>query len=742
MDFRNNYNFDEKTNINIYLYEYIIMNYTIEDLMYINDGICPFNNTFIGYGGLGYTPRMTGGMAKRDIKTGKIMTENIKALPIAFEESKGGEEIPELTEIEQVELKDLNLDDIISFTEEENVLLSELDDIIEIYNNEKQGLTTDELIELNKEFNVNIDAINIKTADVLKEYVRNIKSFVNENKDIDKQQAIEKTIENMTNNMIDDPYIPTELKTPEIKAILEEFTEMNNQYDNLFTDEYRKFSNPDNYKVEQTAKDLYIKMKEMKEQAKVELSKAPIPEDDKWEEIFITTYTRMPINQLNELFDFYKQLMTPEILISERENSKQMFKNLGSTAKARANAIERGFKGSIVEMGKKHVVGQSQRMINRIDNNLKKHFKEFGILSRPDSIATEEEKENARDALSDLYMRIRGDKEKNKVDDNDANNHLIKKIEATSANLKNKVPDILLKNIKRKLPINDATESEFFNSQYASAPNQTIRGRMTENELINNDSLLTSIDGDNSKAKFTADETGLNKKFMNFINNEKEGIIVTDKFGDTDEYKRKFLDFFPIDVVKNNTVWEIKSFENPKDYSTAKFFKAQPIYKYKINDGGIEKEATDYHTYDYEYLVKDNAGNNIIKLLPQISPTDTIMGLKNIVATIKTKVNDGRKNKYENFKLLPEKEAGEYYNYYIIESGKKNIRYMNVIDELPNIRSKVVGTTDYDILNDAFDIPLSQEKFRKLPRTYERQLMESKAGNKRSFMDVRKSIKK
>jgi hypothetical protein len=40
-------------------------------------------------------------------------------------------------------------------------------------------------------------------------------------------------------------------------------------------------------------------------------------------------------------------------------------------------------------------------------------------------------------------------------------------------------------------------------------------------------------------------------------------------------------------------------------------------------------------------------------------------------------------------------------------------------------------------LNESFEIPLTQEKFKKLPRTYEKQLLKSRKGDKKSFMEAR-----
>ena len=167
------------------------MNCTIDYLMYINDGIDPFL-TMSGCGGLGYKPyhNMIGGMAKRDIKTGKITGEFIKP-KYEFEESKGEEEAPELVDIEQMPLSTLaeKIEESKDMSEEEKEdrLISEIDDVIEIYNNEKTPEMTD---EQKNEYKEALDSLKTHSNPYISEYIDLIKNRIDKNIEINKSDII------------------------------------------------------------------------------------------------------------------------------------------------------------------------------------------------------------------------------------------------------------------------------------------------------------------------------------------------------------------------------------------------------------------------------------------------------------------------------------------------------------------------------------------------------------------------
>lgn len=711
------------------------MNYTIEYLMYINDGIDPSYSycNVVGRGGLGYKPRgnMIGGMAKRDPKTGKIVTENL--VDLSIEGEVGSYDPLESEQIRNVNIEDMILDGATA-TEDDNRILSEVDDLIEMYNDEFPSLTTDGV----KEFHDSLNKLYKMTEnDALESYLQNVDAYIDRHEPMNKQEALEKTLEDIKKLDLDNVTLPAD-RIPE--NLMDKYTKSQREldkYNKLFTPDYQKLSVVDNYDDVETRKYLMDMIKGMKEQAKeVKRRTVLIPDDDTKGEMFLKVYGGMTDAQLNSTYNKYEQLFERDTINDIRNQAKKDIatrKNLPT--KVKADMTNLLFKGRVIEQGKEHALKQSDQLISNIDSNIMAVTP--SLLTLNSSTSTEEERENARETLQELYMAMLGNREKDEVDAR--NVKLLDKIQKNKHDFRKEIPKILSSSVNVKLPVVDEPESPFFNKQVALETADDPRGRLTENELIQDESLLASIDGDNSKAKFSADETGLNPAFVTFLDS-RAGIITTDKDGVNRDYKEKFLEYFPIDVIKRNTIWEIKSWENPKKYSTTKFLKAQPSYWYKVDEGGTEKQVKEYHQYDYEYLVTDSSGVTRTRLLQTILPDDTILGLKNITATITIK-KDGTTS-YLHEKMLPEKPAGEYYDYYILESGKKNIRYYNVLQNLPEIQSAITTVPDYATKTSGFDIPLNQSKFYKLPRTYERQLMKATPGNKRSFMDVRKTIKK
>jgi len=117
------------------IYRIYIMMKTLEEMMYINDGIDPFGNGNIyGRGGLGYKPTpynmiggMIGGMAKKNALTGEFTTEII--------------------DNEDDEKKDIVFDDFLDKIDEYNDerINKELDDILQIINFKESSATTDDI---------------------------------------------------------------------------------------------------------------------------------------------------------------------------------------------------------------------------------------------------------------------------------------------------------------------------------------------------------------------------------------------------------------------------------------------------------------------------------------------------------------------------------------------------------------------------------------------------------------------
>lgn len=121
------------------------MNYTIDYLMYSNDGINPLFTHMIGYGGLGYKPpaKMIGGMPVRTAK-GKIKSQYFdnKTGDLDYENMANydPEEIPQLID-RDYHLKNKPIEKL-------NILFNEITDLSKIYNDDiEKGSEKNEILK-------------------------------------------------------------------------------------------------------------------------------------------------------------------------------------------------------------------------------------------------------------------------------------------------------------------------------------------------------------------------------------------------------------------------------------------------------------------------------------------------------------------------------------------------------------------------------------------------------------------
>ncbi len=710
------------------------MNCTIDYLMYINDGIDPFR-TMSGCGGLGYKPygNMIGGMAKRDIKTGKITGEFIKPKYV-FEETKGDDEVPELVDIEQMPLSTLaeKIEESKDMTEEEKEdrLISEIDDVIEIYNNEKTPVMTD---EQKNEYIEALDSLKTHSNPYISEYIDLIKNRIDKNIEINKSDIITSLI-----NVYD--------------------VAGERGYEQLITAyKQNKKSNPEFNRIEEERK----KIREYG----MALQEDPVLRKEKYydQSTRITLFSNLMKGLKNDEkirkekenildnFDTFYSNLTPEQLQSQINELKNIFSQTGQSYDERYKkyineAKKQGMKGRMAEISATKKMIKAKITVEKNDyENDERNVKtlladmqqKHKTLSNKNS--SQEDKDKAVDFLYEMYMELMG---RQQIKDM---GNILQERNNESDRLREQALKILSDEAKQKLgrlkPSVATEESEFFNRM--SAVPALERGRISEKELMENESLLTSLDGDNSTPKFTTDMEALGNGFRRRLKEKRFdnlNLITKDPLDPNKDYRKRVLDQLPVDIIKDNTVWELKSFESPKPYESTKFYKSQPMYIYIGPDGRKYKE---YHAYTYEYMVKNPSGDLRGKILPDIQPTDEMIGLKNILVNITTYPLDSKGDKIKEEKvveqcdLLPYKGVTGYYNYYILESGKKNIKYLNVIDDINNIKHNVISTPNYSERHESFEIPLTQEKFKKLPRTYEKQLLKSMKGNKKSFMEAR-----
>lgn len=208
------------------------------------------------------------------------------------------------------------------------------------------------------------------------------------------------------------------------------------------------------------------------------------------------------------------------------------------------------------------------------------------------------------------------------------------------------------------------------------------KGNVSENKLIDKDILLTFIDKDESKAYNTKDMNGLNNDFIQTLKN----IGMSD-----DDIKNKVLEKLNFDVVKDNTIWELKAFgKNSYDvekydrYSKAKFYGSE-LTTIVFNDKNGKKK---YYELQYDFKIKNNKVVDISYVLqPKYNQTNIYVG-----SIIKSNPNG--------------------YNYYIMENNKDTIQYINPLkdDNWKNI--------DNQIKQGKKGINIPNSKFLKFPKSY------------------------
>jgi len=145
---------------------------------------------------------------------------------------------------------------------------------------------------------------------------------------------------------------------------------------------------------------------------------------------------------------------------------------------------------------------------------------------------------------------------------------------------------------------------------YSQADKRSIndfdRGNKTEDIIDENPQILSKIDGDNSKAYNTKKVNApyYNPEFIQTLKDIYKDKKPKEKFKDWVE--KEYLQFVPVDAMKQNTIWELKSHkDNKKDF--------QPYSKTKIEGYRNPNEGV-----NYEILFMDNNKNPNKKMLKNI----------------------------------------------------------------------------------------------------------------------------
>jgi hypothetical protein len=260
-----------------------------------------------------------------------------------------------------------------------------------------------------------------------------------------------------------------------------------------------------------------------------------------------------------------------------------------------------------------------------------------------------------------------------------------------------------------------------------------------------NQFLLKAIDGDNSQVENTKTSTRYSNEFIDFLNVIDKEYEDKEKSGEDMKYdknKDQLLGVMPVDFIKNNTLYELKSKalitggKYQDEYGDTKFQGTENILV-KATDFDENRRPKPYSAraikFDILYNVKrDRVSaiqvlpfNKIIRKDKHGIKKDEIINVNNIEATIcrpKFKWDkDTRKYKTDytdvederTFNILRNNRDG--YNYYLLESTPKKIRYVNVKNIINDLN---------DPIDRNYYIP--QSKFRNIPKSYEKLFYDKK----------------
>ena len=274
-------------------------------------------------------------------------------------------------------------------------------------------------------------------------------------------------------------------------------------------------------------------------------------------------------------------------------------------------------------------------------------------------------------------------------------NILEKKIEEEVKNKRNTMNTMYRKgdyenNRRRADDYNDAKKEL---EKFISAKPNIIRGNISEDFLSENPTILTAIDNDNSSFFNTKEIHGFSKPFANLLNEQ------------LPTYKDAILRTIPIDGIKKNTLWELKSFTSPEnnEYNTTKFI-------------GTENQFFGNKKIRYQFLYNVE-GSRKPKSFLQLDPNDKIISLNNIDVIINDANPNPNPNPEEIIKLLPKRNAG--YQYYFFENNPNNYRFTNPLNYIMDINR------DYNNKLLEGETPTNyvfgKKYFRTLPNTYEMQ---------------------
>jgi hypothetical protein len=252
----------------------------------------------------------------------------------------------------------------------------------------------------------------------------------------------------------------------------------------------------------------------------------------------------------------------------------------------------------------------------------------------------------------------------------------------------------------------------------------TLRGNVSEDFLTINNNILKVVDEDNSMFKNSKDINAYSRDFKVWM---RENLI--------EDGINNLLKYIPIDGIKENTIWELKSYALDNNNI--------PFTNYTNTKFSSSIFTTGNYNYEFKFLY--NVQNPTRDIDGNIHPIDMdeydktihgdIINVSNINVTIKNKNNN---EDIVDFKILKPNDSG--YKYFLLESTKNGFRSIEplknfekhtkidvkkpkYIPKLNDEKKKMYdneGNIIYDkILYDDIEYQMNPKSVRTFPRTYE-----------------------
>jgi hypothetical protein len=240
------------------------------------------------------------------------------------------------------------------------------------------------------------------------------------------------------------------------------------------------------------------------------------------------------------------------------------------------------------------------------------------------------------------------------------------------------------------------------------------RGEINEDEITEKQSIkLSIIDNDNSTGYNTKNFNAYDPKFIDILKNI---FTLNDKKPSNSIIINHILKYVPVDIVKNNTIWEIKSLDDfNKNYNSIKTTKLKGYTNNNISIAGILINGK--MSFNFEFTVDGKKVKNIIFELIGKKQIRIVRG-KLIYEpndiNIKIPILKENPNGYDYYWYMSNSTGDRYYSPLTDQSEINN--FINELKDLGIDITKIINEEELNI--QLYNKKISQKKIIELLNKY------------------------